>query len=84
MNKRSYWQSVYIGDDRSCEAVRSWFAPLCDGMTVQKAEILCDIETDKEKKIRADVLDAEGKRWRVERTRGRNFTISMKPVADVS
>lgn len=79
---KSYWQSVYLGNDGSKEACKSWFMPLCEGMTPYKAEILCDIATDREKKIRAFMTDAAGERFVFERTRGRNFSISMKPCAE--
>lgn len=76
---KSYWQSVYVDSDNAKRSVASWFAPLSDGMTVYKAEILCDIETDDEKKIRAFMKNDEGKRYRFIRTKGRNFTVSMEP-----
>ena len=79
MPNKSYWQSAYVGDDRSKDAVKSWFAPMCDGMTPYKAEILCDIETDREKKARAFMTDADNKRYQFERTLGgKTFSISRK------
>jgi hypothetical protein len=84
MTKKSYWQSVFIGSDNAKEAVKSWFMPLCEGMTPYEADILCDIETDREKKIRARMIDAQGKRRLFERTRGRNFTISVKRITEDS
>lgn len=78
---KSYWQEAYIGSDRAKEDVKSWFAPMCEGMTPYKAEILCDIETDREKKIRAFMTDGDGKRYQFERTRGgREFSITRKPI----
>jgi len=47
-------------------------------MTVESAEILCDCETDREKKIRAVMVDESGKRHIAVRTKGRNFSISLK------
>lgn len=83
MPNKSYWQEAYIDSDRAKEDVKSWFAPMCEGMTPYKAEILCDIETDREKKIRAFMTDAEGKHYQFERTRGgRAFSISMKHLTD--
>ena len=79
---KSYWQSVHVGDDRAREAVKSWFAPLCDGMTPFKAEILCDIETDREKKIRAFMTDAAGAKFVFVRTQGRKYSVSRKPFVD--
>jgi hypothetical protein len=81
MPNKSYWQDAYIGDDRSRDDVRSWFGPLADGMTPYKAEILCDVDTDREKKIRALMTDADNNRYQFERTLGRKtFTISKKPL----
>lgn len=81
MPNKSYWQNAYVGNDRSKEAVRSWFGPLCDGMTPYKAEILCDIDTDREKKIRAFMTDADNKHYQFERTLGgKTFSVSRKPL----
>lgn len=80
---KSYWESASVDSDSSRDAVKSWFAPMCDGMTPYKAEILCDVETDREKKIRAFMTDADGKHYRFERTRGgKQFSISMKLIHD--
>jgi hypothetical protein len=82
MPKKSYWQSAYIGNERSQEAIRSWFSPMADGLTANKAEILCDIETDREKKLRAFMTNAEGQHFQLERTLGgRTFSISKKRIA---
>ena len=76
---KSYWSGVSIHGERSQAAVKSWFSPLCDDMTVEKAEILCDIETDREKKIRAVMVDPSGKRHIATRTKGgRTYSISLK------
>lgn len=76
--KKSYWQSVSLHDEQSQEAIRSWFMGLADGMRCDKAEILCDIETDAEKRIRAVMTDADGHRHELIRTRGKRFSISSK------
>lgn len=82
MPSKSYWLEAYIGSDRAKDDVKTWFYPLCDGMTPYKAEILCDIETDREKKIRAFMTDTDGKHYRFERTRGgRKFSISKRALA---
>jgi len=78
--KKSYWQSVHVGTDWAKASCKSWFTPLCDGMTPYKAEILCDIETDREKKIRAFMTDAEGGKWMFVRTMGQRFSITRKPI----
>lgn len=72
---KSYWQTMYLGDDRARETCRSWFAPLADDMTPHKAEILCDIETDREKKLRAFMKDSDGAEFKFERTMGQRFSI---------
>src|SRR4051812_28717098 len=82
MPSKSYWQSASVDGARSKDAVKSWFGTLCDGMTPYKAEILCDAETDQEKKIRAFMADAEGNRFQFERTIGRKtFSVSRKRIA---
>ncbi|BEV44376.1 hypothetical protein [Afipia carboxidovorans] len=79
----SYWQEVYIGSPGAQENVKSWFAPMCDGMTLYKAELLCDIETDREKKIRAFMTDPDGRNYQFERTRGgKKFSITRKLIAE--
>lgn len=78
--RKSYWQAVYIGSPNAKKAVMSWFRELAEGLTVYKAEILCDIETDREKKIRAFATDATGAHFRLERTRGLRFSISRKRI----
>lgn len=75
---KSYWSSVCCNSDRDRQAVLSWFSPLCDGMTPIKAEILCDIETDREKKIRALMRDDQGReRWAVRTKGARTYSISL-------
>jgi hypothetical protein len=85
MARKSYWQSAFVGDDRSKAAVKSWFGFLCDeDMTPYKAEILCDIATDREKKLRAFMTDAKGQSYRFERTCGRDFTVSRIKISDAT
>ncbi len=79
---KSYWQSVYVDSESAKRVVMSYFQPMCEGMTPYKAEILCDIETDREKKLRAFMVNESGKKFKFERTRGRRFSISMKPVVE--
>lgn len=78
---KSYWQSGYVGDDRAKDNVRSWFSPMCDGMTPYKAEILCDTEIDREKKVRAFMTDSGGACYQFVRTLGgKKFSISRKRI----
>lgn len=76
---KTYWQAMFVDSDNAKEAVKSWFAPMCEGMTPYKAEVLCDAKTDNEKKVRAFMVDDEGKHYKFERTRGgKTFSISRK------
>lgn len=80
---KSYWQSVSIRSAKDQTAVKSWFG-ICvdDDDTITKAEILCDKETDREKKIRAIITSKTGDTFQLERSLGaRNFTISRKLTA---
>ncbi len=82
MAKKSYWQTVSLDSERSRAATLSWFKPLSDGMTPYKAEILCDIETDDEKKIRAFVRrDDDGRHFKLERTLGgKRYSMTRSPI----
>ena len=82
MTKKSYWQAVSLSSDHDKAAAKSWFTFLCDDdMTPYEAEVLLDIETDREKKLRVFMTDAAGKRYRFERTRGpKNFSITKTPI----
>lgn len=80
--RRSYWQSCVSDTERAREAIRSWFAPMSDGMTPYKSEILCDLETDAEKKLRAFMTDEQGQHFVSTRSRGKRDTIiSWMPYA---
>ena len=81
MPAKSYWQSAYTGSDSAKSNIRSWFGLMADDMTPYKDEILCDVETDREKKIRAFMTDEEGQHYQFERTLGgKKFTISRKRI----
>lgn len=83
--KKSYWQTMSVRTERDKEACLSWFAPLCKGMTVESARILCDVATDREKKIQIVGVHPDGRRERVTRTRGKRETMikfeRLSPVA---
>jgi len=82
MPSKSYWMGACVDGKNSQEAVKSWFGSLADGLTAYKAEILCDVATDREKKIRAFMTDADNKHFRLERTLGgKTFSITRKPIA---
>jgi len=73
---KSYWQAMSLDSPHSRDACRSWFGVMADEMMPYKAEVLCDIKTDKEKKLRAFMRDGDGREFKLERTLGgRNFTI---------
>jgi hypothetical protein len=80
--RKTYWQSCAVHDDRSRDAVKTWFAPLADEMIPYQADVLCDVETDRELKLRAYMTDACGKKWMHTRTRGgkRGYTTTMQPL----
>jgi hypothetical protein len=82
MTARSYWQSCVADTESAREALKSWFPwGICDGMTPYKAEILCDLETDAEKKLRAFMVDDRGQHIVFTRSRGKRETvISIKPI----
>jgi hypothetical protein len=79
--RASEWQGVCCTTTRDKEAIKSWFAPLCDDMEPDSCEVLCDIETDVSKKVRAIMVTKDGKRILATRTLGgKQFSISLKPV----
>lgn len=80
MSKKSYWQEMSVQSDRDRTAIKSWFGVMAEGMTPYKAEVLCDIETDREKKIRAFMTDSANVHYQFERTKGRNFSITSKRI----
>lgn len=81
--KKSYWMGVTTHTENQRRAVLSWFGAVCHGMTVEKAEILCDIETDREKKIKAVVRNDDGKRYLATRTvGGKTYTVTLAPIRE--
>ena len=81
MTSKSYWQRISLEHDGAKETCMSWFTPLGEGLTPYKAEILCDIETDREKKLRVFATGKDGAKYQLERTRGkREFSISSKRI----
>lgn len=80
--KKSEWSSVAIDGPRSQATIKSWFASMADDMAVTKAEILCDIATNREKKIKILATNVEGKCFQLVRTLdGKTFSISRKVVS---
>lgn len=83
MPNKSYWQEAYLGGERDKEAVKSWFGSMAEGLTPYKAELLCDIATDRNKKIRALMTDSDNNHFQLERTLGRTtFSVSRKRLPD--
>lgn len=80
--RRTYWQQCVSDTDRAKDAIKSWFSPMCEGMTPYKAEILCDVETDAEKRLRAFMVDEQGQHFAFTRSRsGRDIVVSMKRLS---
>lgn len=77
---KSYWMNVTARTERQRAAILSWLGPVCVGMTVESAQVLCDKATDREKKIKAIVVDQSGTRKLATRTLGKNYTITLSPV----
>lgn len=77
---KSYWSDIFCRTDSDKRAIKSWFSPLCDEMEPTRAEILCDIETDREKKLRAIFKNKDGKQFCAIRTNGRRYSITLKPT----
>ena len=67
---KSEWSPIAAQTERDRIAIKSWFGILADGLTPYKAEVLTEIATDREKKVRAFMQNAEGKCFRLERTLG--------------
>jgi hypothetical protein len=73
---KSYWQECSIHDQKT---IKSWFGGLADDINITKAEILCDVDTDREKKLR--VFGERGTdHYILTRTMGNKFSISCKHV----
>lgn len=80
---KSYWTGVSLHSEASKDVLRSWFAPMADDMTPYKGEILCDVDTDREKKLRAFMIDKGGKHYQFTRTRGGSqYSIAMKRIME--
>lgn len=72
--RKSYWQKMGCRTERDKIAIKSWFDPFADDLTPESADILCDIETDREKKLRVVMVDADGAKFRLTRTIGKRGT----------
>lgn len=78
---KSYWQGMCCSTPRDKGAIKSWFSPLCDDMEPESCDVLCDIETDRSKKVRATMIGKDGKCVLATRTFGRKtFSIHLKPA----
>jgi hypothetical protein len=77
---RSYWSGVCCSTERNKAAILSWFSPLCDKMTPESCDVLCDEVTDATKKLRATMIDANGRRLTATRTFGKQFSIKLSPA----
>lgn len=81
---RSYWSGISLHSDAAKDALRSWFMPLADDMIPYKGEVLCDVETDRDKKLRAFMVGKDGKRYVLTRTRGSqgNYSVTIKAIPE--
>ncbi len=80
-SSKSYWQKMSVNNERDRGIVKSWFAPMCDDLTAESAEILCDMDTDREKKLRAVMVDSEGKKHVATRTLGgKTFVVTISAM----
>lgn len=77
---KSEWQSMCCTTERDKGAIKSWFAPVCDDMEPASCDVLCDIATDRSKKVRAIMVGKNGKRVLATRTMGQRFSINLKPA----
>lgn len=79
---KSEWQSMCCSTERDKAAIKSWFSPVCDEMEPISCDVLCDIETDRSKKVRATMVGKDDKRFLATRTLGgKTFSIRLKPTA---
>jgi hypothetical protein len=78
--RKSEWTECVCDNKRAQDAILSWFHHLAEGMTPYKAEILCDIETDAEKKLRAFMTDADGNHYKFTRTCGGRYSIKREKI----
>lgn len=75
---KSYWLKMNVQSLYDEQAVKSWFGSLmAPGAKVESAEILCDSETERGKKLRCIVMHLSGHRFRYTLTNG-SKTISIK------
>lgn len=51
------------------DTLRTWFDPLADDLTAVSADVLCDVVTDRVKKLRAVMVDKRGNRFLLMRSR---------------
>lgn len=78
---KSYWQGMCCRNTRDKEAIKSWFSPLCDEMDPMSCDVLCDIDSDRSKKVRAIMVEKNGMRILATRTLGgKQFSIHLEPA----
>ena len=56
-----YWQAMCCDTVRE-ETIKRIFSPLCDDMEPESCDVLCDTKTDREKKVRAIMVNKDGER----------------------
>lgn len=82
---KSEWQGMCCTTERDKSVVKSWFTPLCDEMEPISCDVLCDLVTDRSKKVRSVMVEKNGKRVLATRTLGgKTFSIHLKPASPQS
>src|SRR5690242_3813780 len=56
-SRKSEWVPMVCREKAHKDIIRTWFAPLCDDMTPESADVLEDVETGMTKKARARMVD---------------------------
>lgn len=77
---KSYWCGMCCTSEREKAAVVTWFSPVCDDMVPEDCDVLCDELTDATKKMRATMIDKDGRKFIASRTFGKQFSIKLTPA----
>ena len=78
---KSYWCGICCSNERDKAAILSWFSPLCDNMVPEDCEVLCNEVTEVTKKMRATMIDKDGRKLIALRTFGKQFSIKLTPLS---
>ena len=76
---KSYWQAMCCNTAADKARIKQIFSPLCDDLEPESCDVLCDLDTDRGKKVRAVMIAKDGTRKLATRTLGRKqFSMSLK------